>query len=682
MNDSKPKADTRSARDQIDGLDQQLVTLLAQRMQAVAAVGAAKSRDPNRPVFDPDREHQVAARWRAQAQEHGLSEYFVGRVLHEVLAHSHRGQEQQRRASGGREEALVGYQGVAGAFSDAAIDKLFATRGVTTIKRGYATFVEVVDALLQSAVDHALLPIENSTCGSVAEVSQLLTTRGIAIVDEEYLAVEHCIAVVPGATLDQVRELRSHPVALLQCQQTVAGLHAVRAVPHFDTAAAASHVAELADEKVAAICSAAAARLSGLEIVRRDVADQADNQTRFVLLARAPEQRVPAQPVKTSLLFEVQNRQGALLECLQGFAAHGCNLTRLESRILPGKPWQYGFVADVQGGTGDAPFDAAIATVSGVTAHLRILGCYPDRAVARAALPVAHGSLPAVAIEPPRPAAANAALPRVSHSKSSGRSLVSVGSVAIGGDGFTLIAGPCAVEDAEQIADAARLVRKCGAQILRGGVFKPRSSPYSFQGLGAAGLELLADAGRSHGMPVVTEALRVEDLDLITAHADMIQIGARNMQNFALLKAVGQRDLPVLLKRGMSATIDELLGAAEYIMAEGNHRVVLCERGIRTFERATRATLDVSAVPVLKERTHLPVIVDPSHAAGRRELVVPLALAAVAAGADGLIVEAHPRPEEARCDKEQALTAALMAQLAAGASAIISSRGGTWPAVR
>ena len=202
--------------------------------------------------------------------------------------------------------------------------------------------------------------------------------------------------------------------------------------------------------------------------------------------------------------------------------------------------------------------------------------------------------------------------------------------------------------------------------MLRGGAFKPRTSPHSFQGLGVEGLDLLAEAGRSVRLPVVTEVLRIEDLDDISARADMLQVGARNMQNFALLRAVGRLRLPVLLKRGLSATVSELLSATEYILAEGNRQVVLCERGIRTFETATRNTLDLGAVAVIKERSRLPVIVDPSHAAGRRELVVPLALAAAAVGADGLIVEAHPNPAEALCDKEQALTADDLERLVRG----------------
>ena len=222
-------------------------------------------------------------------------------------------------------------------------------------------------------------------------------------------------------------------------------------------------------------------------------------------------------------------------------------------------------------------------------------------------------------------------------------------------DSFSVIAGPCAVESREQMLETARAAADGGAAMLRAGAWKPRSSPHSFQGLGEEGLRLLAEAGEATGLPVVTELVDVRHVALVAELADVIQIGARNMQNSALLTEAGRAGLPVLLKRGPSATLEELLLAAEYVTREGNDDVILCERGIRTFEDSYRYTLDLAAVPVLKERTHLPVIVDPSHAAGRRELVEPLSLAAAAVGADGVMVEIHPRPDEALCDGPQSL---------------------------
>lgn len=245
------------------------------------------------------------------------------------------------------------------------------------------------------------------------------------------------------------------------------------------------------------------------------------------------------------------------------------------------------------------------------------------------------------------------------------RSVLEIGGAKVGGGNFAMIAGPCTVESRDQVLATARVVKDAGAAMFRGGAYKPRTSPYSFQGLGAEGLRLLAEAKQETGLPIVTELMDMRDIDAVLEVADVIQIGARNMQNYSLLTEVGRSGRPALLKRGLSARLDELLMAAEYILKEGNGDVMLCERGIRTFETSYRFTLDLMAVPVLKEMTHLPVIVDPSHAAGRRDLVTPLSLAAAAAGADGIIVEVHPNPDEAICDGPQALLADSFAEYAA-----------------
>jgi 3-deoxy-7-phosphoheptulonate synthase len=239
-----------------------------------------------------------------------------------------------------------------------------------------------------------------------------------------------------------------------------------------------------------------------------------------------------------------------------------------------------------------------------------------------------------------------------------GATVVTVGDRAacqVGGRTLAIMAGPCSVESHEMLFATARAVRGAGAQLLRGGAFKPRTSPYAFQGLGLEALRMLSEVRREVGLPIVTEVMDTRQVEAVAEHADVLQVGARNMQNFALLTELGHVQRPILLKRGLSATVKELLMAAEYIMAQGNRDVILCERGIRTFESATRNTLDVAAIPVLKLETHLPVIVDPSHAGGRADLVAPLAFAAVAAGADGLIVEVHPDPERALSDGEQSL---------------------------
>ncbi len=253
--------------------------------------------------------------------------------------------------------------------------------------------------------------------------------------------------------------------------------------------------------------------------------------------------------------------------------------------------------------------------------------------------------------------------------------VVSIGGVAVGGAHVVVLAGPCAVESLEQTLTIAKAVKGLGAHLLRGGAYKPRTSPYSFQGLGEEGLRILAAAREATGLPVVTEVLDTSTLDLVAAYADGLQIGARNMQNFELLKMAGRSGKPILLKRGMSATLEEFLLAAEYVLAEGNPNVVLCERGVRTFNDFTRNTLDLAVVPAVERLSHLPILVDPSHGTGRRDKVLPMSRAAVAAGADGLAIEVHHRPEEALSDGPQALTPELFGDLIAKVRPIAAAVG-------
>ena len=259
-------------------------------------------------------------------------------------------------------------------------------------------------------------------------------------------------------------------------------------------------------------------------------------------------------------------------------------------------------------------------------------------------------------------------------------SIVQVGDVQVGGSELAVMAGPCSVESLDQMMETALAVKAAGATVLRGGAFKPRSSPYSFQGMGETGLRILAEVRERTGLKIVTEVMEPDQVGIVAEHADILQIGTRSMQNFPLLREVGAVDKPVLLKRGMAATIEEWLMAAEYIMAEGNFNVILCERGIRTFETAARNTLDISAVPIVKRLSHLPVVVDPSHATGKWYLVKPMAMAAVAAGADGLLIEVHPNPDAALCDGPQSLNLANFADLMDSLQAMSSAVGRRVPA--
>jgi chorismate mutase/prephenate dehydratase len=529
--------------------------------------------------------------------------------------------------------------------------------------------------------------VEHRVSGAVPEAGSLLVEHPVADLDEEVWRVEHCLAVLPGTPPEAIRRVRSHPVALQQCRRSLS-TRGLRPEIWFDTAGAAASLHDAGDRSIGALCSAEAAERHGLEVVARNLEDHPANWTRFFLLVRAddprrepvePPQALPAKtslPAKTALVVVLANRPGALSGALSCLSEAGVNLTRIESRPRPGAPWEYLFLLELEGDAREPSVARALDGMRSRVRHLRVLGSFPDRRPPGISPGLAGTSAAEVpALEAP---AIVTAVPEARAAEGDGvdgRRTVDVGPVAIGPGRFVVIAGPCAVESPEQIRDAARVVAERGGAILRGGAFKPRTSPRSFQGLGHAGVDLLVEAGREQLLPVVTEVLDVRHLSRIAERADMLQVGTRTMQNFELLKELGRVDRPVLLKRGLSATLDELLAAADYVLAGGNRQVVLCERGIRTFETSTRATLDLAAVPVLRSRTGLPVIVDPSHAAGRRELVLPLALAAAAAGADGLLVEVHPRPEEALCDRDQALGPDDLGELMARLRPIVAGQG-------
>jgi 3-deoxy-7-phosphoheptulonate synthase len=329
--------------------------------------------------------------------------------------------------------------------------------------------------------------------------------------------------------------------------------------------------------------------------------------------------------------------------------------------------------------------DATSAQIANVAARVQQLGCQVQisEGEERSVIGVIGNGRPLDSEQIERMDGVERAMPILRPFKLSSRdfhpqdTVVLANGVPVGGEQLTVMAGPCAIESREQLLETAHAVKEAGAHMLRGGAFKPRTSPYSFQGLGEEGLRLLAQAREETGLPIITEVMEPHTVPLVTIYADVLQIGARNMQNYALLHAVGEAQRPVLLKRGMMSTVEELLMAAEYILSHGNDRIILCERGIRTFERYTRNTVDINAVPTLKQLSHLPVVVDPSHGTGKWELVEPVSRAAVAAGADGLLIEVHAHPEEALSDGTQSLKPARFVALMQGLRPVAEAVGRT-----
>ncbi len=560
----------------------------------------------------------------------------------------------------------VAVQGTRGSFSEAAARQQWPDLETIPCRE----VGDVVTAVREGRADGGCLAIENSLVGSVTPTYDLLHEAfgdgELHLSREILLPVHHSIMGVPGASLSQITHVLSHPVALGQCRVWLSRhLPSVTLVNAWDTAGSGEIVAQQKNPSQAAICSRHAADAYGLQVFDERIEDDPTNQTRFLTFTRvAQSESESSVPQKTSLIVWTDHRPGMLAAVLQAFAGRGVNLTSLQSRPERSAPWTYRFYFDVDGGRAEPRLSEALESIEALASRIVVLGSYGAW----------QGEGAVVGPTAPRPPHLRPKpdLPLFDRRQHPEGSRVMVGSVEIGGSRPVIIGGPCSVESEEMILQTAEGVAEAGADMLRGGAFKPRTSPYDFQGMGVKGLKFLAEARERTGLPIVTEVLSWEEVPLVSRYADMLQIGARNMQNFALLRAVGRTSKPILLKRGAGATIEEWLHAAEYVLSHGNPNVVMCERGIRTFERATRHTLDLNAVALVRERTHLPVIADPSHAAGVRAIVPALTLASLAAGAQGVIIEVHPDPDKAMSDGAQSLDlpgfARLVAEIRAGST--------------
>jgi chorismate mutase / prephenate dehydratase len=647
-------------RGEVDRIDDGILGLLAQRRQVARKIAEEKHR-AERPFRDDLREEALLIERLSAAGKYELDTDLVSRVWEQILADSLRVQFDyiQNSVNGRKDAVIIAIQGVEGSNSHQAALALtpnMSEREWVACNR----FGDAVTAVNDGRANIAVLPIENTTSGGIAEVYDLLLDSKVSIVGEVKIHVKHCLVGVKGSSITDLKTIHGHPQAVAQCSNFLAGLADVDVVYANDTALSARRIAEIDNPTVGAVANEEAAKIYGLDVLESGINNRKTNFTRFVAVAAEPATVDPQVPAKTSLVLSVSNEPGSLAEVLGAFRNEDIALVKLESRPTVNNPWQELFYMDFEGNVGDQRVQRVLERVRLHTMYLRVLGTYPSRDLRphRRPSPQPERVLQ-VSTPGPRPSnktASDSPYRLGGRKDGTAETVVDVNGVILGGPELVMIAGPCAVESIDQVMKTAKAVKESGAKMLRGGCFKPRTSPYSFQGLGWEGLDMLAEAGRVYGLPIVTEVPAPEHVEKMVEKTDVLQIGARNMQNFALLTEVGRANRPVLLKRGMSASIDEFLQAAEYILAGGNQRVILCERGIRTFETSSRNTLDLTAVPVLRRRSHLPVLVDPSHAAGDRDLVAPLAMASAAIGAHGLMVEVHPDPATALSDGPQALT--------------------------
>jgi chorismate mutase/prephenate dehydratase len=656
----------RELRQSLDKIDEDLVGLIARRMETVARVIREKKGQAGG-IRDPRREHEILTRVESLARAAGVSAPLARRIFSEILANSVARQASTLTGLGPGEQVLrMTYVGTPYTFAHLASEKFAAEIGQQAEFLGRPSIKEAVAELEAGTVDLAMLNIESTAAGSLNQVYDVLREKDLHIVGEETIKVDLVLCGVADVPLRAVEQVLSHPLALEQCSQFIEALPRARPVPAVDTAEALRLVAERQDPTQMAIGSPEGAEAHGLMVLRRGVGNHEEILHRYVVLARSPTRFDPRIPCKTSLILTTRHEQGALLRCLQALSDHGISLTKLESRPNPDRTWEYMFFVDFEGNISDPVVAEGLGELRSRALYLKVLGCYPSKArpveahLPHMATTPATGT-PATPDAPPPPTAPirrrnggqHGLADRAARAEDT---LVRVGNLLIGGEGFVVMAGPASVESEAQILETARFVRSEGAHVLRGRVPTPEARDW------------LAAAGHGVGMPVVTEVLSPEDVRPLADQMDILLVGARNMQNFALLRELGRVNRPVLLKRGLSATIDEWLAAAEFILSQGNGQVILCERGIRTFESATASTLDLSAVVVLRERTHLPVVVDPSQGTGRRDYVAPMAWAARACGAHGLLIEVHPQPASAASDGEQSLDFPGFNRLMAGLS--------------
>lgn len=623
-----PNPDLAELRKRLDQLDRTVVELLAQRQSIVADVARAKLSGAS-VLRDARREEDLLTRIVEHARPLGLDAYFVTRVFREIMSHSLRSQ-QERLADrdnperAGQRRIVVGFQGTQGAYSHMAARQHFAARDVHAEFLGFDSFADLLAGVRDGKCDYAMLPVENTTAGSINAAYDELARTDLAVVGEELQEVDHCLLALEPVPVSAIRRIYSHPAAIDQCTHFLSNLANVHVESYTDTAMSAEKVRDDADLSQAAIASEEAARIFGLHVIARGIANQRDNYTRMMVIARQPARYDARIPCKTSVIFATRHEEGALLKALNVLAAHHLNLTKLESRPRPGVPWQYLFYVDFEGNLASPDVESAMRELAGETSYLRVLGSYPSRTSrqSRAADP-----RPTPRIESPR-----AGSPR--------QTCVHAGPLEIGAGRAVLIAGPGRTSSADAIREDARRLHEAGGRGLWGGAFSADPDGQPASPLDHA--RWLAQAAADYGLAAIAEPLAPGDAPALAPHVHAFKLGHAAIQNHTLLREVGRLDKPVILTRGNLITVEEWMSAARILMARGNRQVVLCDEGLRGVDRGALRALDIAALAELYRSEALPILIDPTHLVAqtdpdRTERVLSLCRAALAVGVCGVL---------------------------------------------
>ncbi|MBW7872209.1 MAG: bifunctional 3-deoxy-7-phosphoheptulonate synthase/chorismate mutase [Ignavibacteria bacterium] len=657
-------------RKKISELDYEILNSLAKRRELSREVIERKDKT-GLPLRDKNREKELLQKLIEEGKILGLEPTYITKIFQTIIEDSVRLQQTYLHKLGDgdtleKNEVRVAIQGIIGSFSSLAARRFFSNRGSELIFVSKMSFDEVVKAVEEQEADFAMLPVENTNSGNINDVYDALVKSSVSIIGEEKLRVKQNLIGISEIDPISITKIYAHPQAAAQCSKFLETIPNAVIEHVSDTALSVQKIKEEGNPKYAAIASEQAAESFGVVVLKEDISNRTENYTRFLIAARKPvavDERIPA---KTSLVIATAQKSGALVEALMFFNKYGINMTKIQSRPIPGNPWEEMFYIDFEGNVADEKTALMLDELGRNSRYFKVFGSYPANEIDKTVLPPTDvSSLPETGFIPEEE---TVALPVISVKREgsahrfAGReyksddTIIEVKGVQIGGGSFTIIGGPGSVESKEQILNCAKELKKQNGHILFGGCFEPKTSPYAQTGLGYEGLSYLQEAGMVYELPVATEIFSVNQVEQVAQYADILHIGAVNMQNFPLLIEVGKTHRPVLLKRGLMASIDELLNAAEYILAQGNRQVILCERGVRTSDGTTRNTLDLSAIPILKELTHLPVIVDPTHAVTEAEKIIPLAKATKVVGANGVFVEFHPEPLNTHSDSKRQMS--------------------------
>ncbi|MBN2572338.1 MAG: chorismate mutase, partial [Ignavibacteriales bacterium] len=548
-------------RDEINKVDREIIRLLSDRRHLSEEVVKVKEIS-DRPIRDEKREEDLLINLIRTGKKYGLSSHFVTKIYQEIIEDSVKLQQkhlhkiQDGKSSGKKKAITIAIQGIEGSYSYLASQKYFSNYAgkLQFIKND--TFEEVVRAVENGAAEFAVLPIENTTSGGINEVYDLLLHTSLYIVGEETFPVNHCLVAVKDISIDNIEKIYAHYQAATQCSKFISSLKNCKVEYFSDTALSVKRIIEEKNTKYAAIASKEAALLFKVSVLAEGIANQTGNYTRFLIATRKPLPVDSRIPTKTSIVIATSHSPGALVNALSVFQQRKINMTKLESRPILGNPWEEMFYLDFEGNINDKNIEEAINELGPYTRFFKVLGCYPMEGFKRVKL-----SFDKILEETKKQKETSKQVEKetkiiipknyklASRAYKKEDTIIKVKDVTIGGNNFVVMAGPCSVESADQISSCAAHAKENGVDILRGGCFKPRSSPYSFQGLGFEGLELLENAGKQNGMPVITEVLQINQIEGVLKHADILQIGARNMQNFSLLKEIGKTHKPIMLKR-------------------------------------------------------------------------------------------------------------------------------------